>query len=411
MPRSDRSGLIVLAAGFVMVAAAMGGLFSLAVLLEPLERAMGWSRASLSAINFLNWIVMGVGSLAAGRAVDRVGARPVVMVGGALLGLGLVLSSQVTALWQFYVTFGVLVAAGASCFLVPLTVTVMRWFGTRRALASATVSGGLGIGIMAVAPFVRTLVNAYDWRVATLVLGDLMWLIILPLAALIRAPSWVVVAAPAAAAPAPGEARASIWRAWPLWALAATHFACCAAHSGPLFHMVSHAIDLGVAKLAAATLMGVSGVASIATRIGAGMLADRFGPRQTLIVALAFQSAVLFLYLFARDLGTLSFLGVLFGMAYGGAMPLYPVVARAYFGEQVMGTAYGAVFFISCIGMGIGGYAGGVIHDALGTYTVLFLGSAAIGAVAMVFATTLRPPQDASPQASIAPAKPALERA
>jgi MFS family permease len=335
-----------------------------------------------------------------------VGARPVVTVGGALLGLGLVLSSQVTALWQFYLTFGVLVAAGASCFLVPLTVTVMRWFGERRALASAAVSGGLGVGIMASAPFVRALVNAYDWRVATLVLGDLMWLIILPLATLIRAPAWVAAAAAAeaagpATAPAAGGVR--LWRAWPLWALAATHFACCAAHSGPLFHMVSHAIDLGVAKLAAATLMGVSGVASIVTRLAAGWLADRFGPRQTLIVGLAFQSAVLFLYPFAGDLTALSLLGVLFGMAYGGAMPLYPVVARAYFGEQVMGTAYGAVFFISCIGMGIGGYAGGVIHDALGSYVVLFLASGAIGAVALVVATTLRPPFPAP-----IPARPAI---
>jgi MFS family permease len=402
MSRPDRAGLVVLAAGFVMVAVAMGGLLSLAVLLEPLERAMGWSRSALSAINFVNWIVMGVGALTAGRAMDRVGARPVVTAGGALLGLGLVLSSQVTALWQFYLTFGVLVAAGASCFLVPLTVIVMQWFGTRRALASAVVSGGLGIGIMGVAPLVRALINAYDWRMATLVLGDLTWLIILPLATLVRAPdSRRAAAGPPgpemAPASGPGSVRGRIWRAWPLWALAATHFACCAAHSGPIFHMVSNAIDLGVAKLAAATLLGFSGLASIASRIGAGILADRFGPRQTLIVALAFQSAVLFLFLFARDLGSLSALSLLFGMAYGGAMPLYPVVARAYFGEQVMGTAYGAVFFISCIGMGIGGYAGGIIHDVLGTYTVLFIGSAAIGAVAMLAATALHPPMQHSP--------------
>ena len=137
MTRPDRSGLVVLVAGFIMVGAAFGGLFSLAVLLEPLERAMGWSRASLSAINFLNWIVMGLGALVAGRAVDRVGARPVVTVGGALLGLGLVLSSQVTALWQFYLTFGVLVAADASARRSPnqrMTVTVR---GTRKQLAPA----------------------------------------------------------------------------------------------------------------------------------------------------------------------------------------------------------------------------------------------------------------------------------
>jgi predicted MFS family arabinose efflux permease len=388
--RPARGAVLVLACAVILVGVAMGALFSLAVLLEPLERSMGWSRASLGAINLLNWIVMGVGSLAAGRAFDRLGARPVVAAGGALLGLGLVLSSRAEALWQFYLSFGVLVAAGASAFLVPLTVTVMRWWEARRALASALVSGGIGLGIMAFSPLTRWLVDVADWRLAALVLGDLAWLLVLPLAVLVREPD----AAPAAASvPTDGRAaRAALWRAWPLWGLAATHFACCAAHSGPIFHMVSHAIDLGVAKLAAASLLGVSGVASILSRIGAGMLADRLGPRETLVGALGFQSVVIFLYLFASDLGTLSVLGVFFGMAYGGAMPLYPVVARAYFGEQVMGTAYGAVFFISCIGMGLGAYAGGAIHGALGSYTVLFLGSAAIGGVAAAAALSLRPP-------------------
>jgi MFS family permease len=67
-------------------------------------------------------------------------------------------------------------------------------------------------------------------------------------------------------------------------------------------------------------------------------------------------------------------------------------VTREYFGERVMGTAYGAVFFISCIGMGLGSYAGGAIHDALGTYRVLFLGSFAIGLMAVVLGVTLKHP-------------------
>ena len=73
-------------------------------------------------------------------------------------------------------------------------------------------------------------------------------------------------------------------------------------------------------------------------------------------------------------------------------MPLYPVVTREYFGERVMGTAYGAVFFISCIGMGLGSYAGGAIHDLLGTYQWLFLGSFAIGLMAVVLGVTLKAP-------------------
>ena len=54
-----------------------------------------------------------------------------------------------------------------------------------------------------------------------------------------------------------------IFRSWPFWAIALTHFACCAAHSGPIFHLVTHAIDQGVAKMSAASLLGLSGLSSI----------------------------------------------------------------------------------------------------------------------------------------------------
>ena len=43
---------------------------------------------------------------------------------------------------------------------------------------------------------------------------------------------------------------------WPFFAIAFTHFACCAAHSGPIFHMVSYAVDCGIPALTAATLLG-----------------------------------------------------------------------------------------------------------------------------------------------------------
>jgi len=79
-------------------------------------------------------------------------------------------------------------------------------------------------------------------------------------------------------------------------------------------------------------------------------------------------------------------------VAYGGAIPLYALVTREHFGERVMGTAYGAVFFISCIGMGLGSFAGGAIHDALGSYQALFLGSFVIAVMAVVLGVTLRAP-------------------
>ena len=72
------------------------------------------------------------------------------------------------------------------------------------------------------------------------------------------------------------------------------------------------------------------------------------------------------------------------------------VITREYFGEAVMGTAYGWVFFISCMGMGLGSFAGGAIHDALGSYQGLFVGSFAVGAMAAVLGGTLQAPRPAT---------------
>src|SRR6266704_873405 len=83
--------------------------------------------------------------------------------------------------------------------------------------------------------------------------------------------------------------------------IALTHFACCAAHSGPIFHMVTHAMDQGVAKMTAATVLSLSGLASVVGRIATGMIADRVGAKPTLITGLALQAVVVALYLFAHD--------------------------------------------------------------------------------------------------------------
>ena len=408
-------GWVVLAAAFVIITMSIGTLFTLGVFLRPIEEAMGWSRSGIGAIGLFNWIVMGAGGVVSGFVSDRLGTRRVVMVGAVLLGLGLVLSSQVQQVWQLYVTFGLLVGAGVSAFYVPLTVLAIKWFEGRRGMAAAVVSAGNGLGILALAPLSRWLISEFDWRVAFLVLGNLAWVVALPSAWLLRDPSggqpsgklpfssssssnagaqkWPPHS-PSGGQPvrASGSDGRSPWSTWPFWAIALTHFCCCAAHSGPLFHLVSHAMDQGVPKMAAAGILGASGLTSIFGRIGTGIVADRVGAKGTLLSALSLQAALIFLYLFATSAGALWAVSLAFGVAYGGAMPLYALVTRECFGERALGTAYGGVFFVSCIGMGLGSYAGGAIHDLLGTYQWLFLGSFAIGMMAIVLGVTLRAP-------------------
>ena len=389
--RSVSYGWVVVAASAIITCIGVGALFSLGVFLAPIERAMGWSRGAISTVALLNWIAMGVGSFAWGALSDRIGGRGVALAGGGLLGLALVLASQAQTLWQFYVTFGVLVGLAVGAFYAPLTATATKWFTARRGLAVALVSSGIGLGILLIAPLARALTSAWDWRIALLVLGDLAWVVVIPTALLIRDEPDGVSPRDAGAA-GPGYSRGQVLKAPQFWAIALTHFACCAAHSGPIFHMVTHATDQGVAAMTAATALGVSGLTSIAGRIGGGLIADRVGVKPTLIAGLALQAVMIALYLAAREAWTFYALAVVFGIAYGGVMPLYALVTREYFGDKVMGTAYGAVFLVSSLGMGVGSLAGGVIYDRFGAYAWLFLGSAIVASMAVVLAFTFRRP-------------------
>ncbi|HEX3179626.1 MAG TPA: MFS transporter [Methylomirabilota bacterium] len=389
--RAISYGWVVVAAAATIICVGIGALFSLGVFLVPIERSMGWSRGAISTVALLNWISMGLGSFVWGAASDRIGGRGVAVAGGFLLGLGLVLASQAQALWQFYVAFGFIVGFAVGAFYAPLTSTATRWFSAQRGLAVALVSSGIGVGILLMSPLARALTNAWDWRIAMLVIGDLAWLVIIPTALLIREEPGHASARPSLAA-VPSAGTAAVLRAPQFWAIALTHFACCAAHSGPIFHMVTHATDQGIPAMTAASVLGVSGLASIGGRIGGGLIADRLGVKRTLIGGLALQAVMIAAYLAAHELWSFYMLAVVFGTAYGGVMPLYALVTREYFGDKVMGTAYGAVFLISSLGMGVGSLAGGIIYDRLGAYAWLFLGSSLIAFAAVGLAFTFRRP-------------------
>lgn len=386
-------GWVIVATGIVMTCIGIGAMLSLGVFLQPMSEAMGWSRSGISLAAMLNFLCMGAGSFFWGALSDRFGTRVVVLSGGILLGAGLVAASQAATLGQFQLFFGVIVGVAAGSFYAPMTATTMRWFTEHRSLAVALVSAGLGLGSMTVAPLAGWIITTYDWRVAMLVIGDLAWLLLVPAALLVRNPP-----APAVAAPAPGVvvAReftvAEALRTPQFAAIALTHFACCAAHSGPIFHMVTNAIDHGVSAMAATTVLGAAGLASLSGRVICGLLADRLGAKRVLIAGLALQAVAVSLYLVTRELAGFYALALLFGLAYGGVMPLYAIVVREYFGARIMGATFGAVAFASTLGMALGPWAGGWLYDAFGSYAWLFIGSFGIGLGAVAIAFAFRPP-------------------
>ena len=388
-------GWVIVAVGIVVTCVGFGSMATLSVFLAPMAEAMGWSRTGIATAALLNFLCMGVGAFMWGALSDRYGTRAVVLAGGAILGLGMVAASQASTLLQFQVLFGSIVGVAAGSFYAPMTAVTTRWFTRNRSLAVALVSAGLSFGSTLMAPLARWLISAYDWRTAMLVLGDLVWLVVIPAAFLVRMPPVAAGdVAPTVRAPGGRELTiADVMRTPQFAAIALTHFACCAAHSGPIFHMVTHAIDRGVPAMAAATVLSAAGLASLSGKIVCGLFADRIGAKRTLVAGLALQAVAISLYLFTGRLASFYALALMFGFAYGGVMPLYAILVREYFGERIMGAAFGAVSVAATLGMALGPWLGGALYDALGSYAWMFIGSSAIGVGAVAIALTFRPPR------------------
>jgi MFS family permease len=392
-------GWVIVGAGIVITCMGMGAMTSLSIFLQPMAVAMGWSRTGISVAAVIAFLGMGVGSFFWGAVSDRLGTRTVVLSGGLLLGLGLVLASQAQTLLQFQLLFGGLVGFATGSLYAPLTSTTIRWFTRNRSLAVALVSAGLSLGSTTIGPLARWLITAYDWRTAMMVIGDLTWLLIIPGALLVRNPPAGAPSTPAVTVNADGgELTAGQALRTPQFAaIALTFFACCAAHSGPIFHMVANALDHGIAAMAAATVLGAAGLASLSGRILCGLLADRVGVKRTMVAGLTLQAVAISLYLVTGGLAGFYGVALVFGFSYGGVMPLYAILVREYFGERIMGTVFGAVGFISTLGMALGPWVGGWLYDGFGSYFWLFIASSAIGLGAVAIALTFRAPRTLVP--------------
>ncbi len=143
---------VIVAAGALMGCVAVGTMFSLAIFLEPIARATGWSHAGISSAMTLNFVVMGLGGFMWGTLSDRFGARIVVLIGAVLLGLALVLASQTQSLIAFQLSYGCLVGLAASAFFAPMIAVTMSWFEDHRSLAVSLVSAGMGMAPMTISP-------------------------------------------------------------------------------------------------------------------------------------------------------------------------------------------------------------------------------------------------------------------
>jgi MFS family permease len=385
---------VIVAAGGLLGCIAIGAMFSLPVFLLPISKDTGWSVTGVSTAMTIGFLAMAFASMVWGGLSDRWGPRPIVLTGSVLLAASLALTSIAPSLLIFQLAFGLLVGVAAAAVFAPMMACVTGWFDTHRSLAVSLVSAGMGMAPMTMAPFAAWLVSGHDWRTSMQVIALVVAVVMIPVSLLVRRPPALEAAGQgtAVASEASGDmSTREVLRSPQFIVLCLTNFFCCATHSGPIFHTVSYAITCGIPMIAAVSIYSVEGLAGMGGRVVFGILGDRFGARQVLVLGLLAQAFGALAYVFAGGLASVYAVAGLFGFIYAGVMPLYAVIARENFPLRLMGTVIGGTAMAGSLGMATGPLTGGLIYDTFATYTWLYVGSWGIGIGAFLIAMTFRP--------------------
>ena len=383
---------VIVAAGGVLGCVAIGTMFSLPVLLRPISEDTGWSTTGVSTAMTIGFLALAFASMIWGGLSDRFGPRVVVLAGSALLAASMAVASQAGSLIEFQLVFGLVVGAATAAIFAPMMACVTGWFETRRSLAVSLVSAGMGMAPMTMSPLAAWLVTDYDWRTTMLILAAIAAAIMIPAALLVRRPPALQAAdaAPSAHAEPEMSVRQAI-RTPQFVILLVTNFFCCATHSGPIFHTVSYALTCGIPMIAAVTIYSVEGLAGMGGRIAFGVMGDRFGARNILVIGLLMQAFGVLSYVFVNQLTGFYTVAVLVGFIYAGVMPLYAVIARENFPLKMMGTVIGGTAMAGSLGMATGPVLGGLLYDSFATYSWLYVASWGMGLGAFLIAMTFRP--------------------
>ncbi len=317
-----------------------------------------------------------------GRWADRVGPRPVLLTAAVSLAAGLLLTAAVPNILLGYATHGVGVGFALACGYVPMVSTVGGWFETRRATTLGVAVSGIGLGTLVGSFLAARLIAATTWR-TTYVIFALVG------AGLLVGASLVAEKGPAAVqAPRP-RPLGELLRVREFTLLYLSTMLTTLGLFVPFVFIVPYAEDRAVSEVAAATLVGLIGGASVVGRLALGRLADRVGiirlyRSSVLVVALSHL-----LWLVAGDnYPTLVVNTLVLGVGYGGFIALSPAVTAQQFGLEGLGGVLGTLYTSAAIGSLFGPPLAGVLIEQFGHRTAI-LSAVAVSLAAVAFLVPL----------------------
>jgi MFS family permease len=394
-------GYIVVVATFFIMMMSWGLFMVFGVFFKPLLTDFGWTSTMTSGIFSLSIIIYGMLGIVMGGLNDRFGPRIVVTLSGFILGLGYLLMSQVSTLWQIYLFFGVIIGIGMSGTWVPPLSTVAKWFVKRRNLMSGIVIAGAGIGGLIGPLVISRLIVVYGWRLSYIILGGVILLVMVLAAQFLRRHPTQMGQLPYGENEGKQQVLKSETRTFPLrgavctaqfWIVFIMFFCFGFCMFAITVHIVPHVIELEISAISAANILAINmGISILGNFVLGGVIGDRLGNRHVFIIGFILMSAALFWLVWARELWTLYLFALVFGFAHGGMATSESPLVAWLFGLSSHGLILGVAGVGFTIGSAVGPVVIGHIFDLTHSYQTAFLVCAAIGIAGLILAVVLRP--------------------
>ncbi len=278
--------------------------------------------------------------------------------------------------------------------------------------ASGVLYSGLGLGGLST-PIIVKLVDTFDWRITTIILGIATWAIGIPLAFVFRSRpddsgllpdghSEVQLQA-SASSPAHdfGTEISDPVKQRAFWQMGIPVLLQTAGIMAVAVHVMPYLISLGIDKTAASMVAMAVPLVSLAARYPFGWLADTFTTKYVSAVSIALSSIGMLLFsLIGNGYRWLIIpFVVVFGLSIGGLMSVRPPMIREYFGVKNFSIIFGLNSIFITIGNIVSPPIAGWVYDSKGTYGSTWL----ILSVAIMLGALLMVTLPAAPKPAQAP--------
>ncbi len=347
------------------------GMWAIIVIMPAVEAEFGVSRAAASMPYTLTMVGFAVGNFAVGRAVDKWGVTPVLVVCAVGIAAGYGLAMLSGSIWALSLA-QLLVGLGTSVGFGPLIADISHWFLKRRGIAVAIAASGNYLSGAIWPILLADILETQGWRMAYAVLAIVTLSVVIPLAFTLRRQvpeaahqmAETMSSGNAASVGLPPRALA--------WLLGMAGIGCCVAMSMPQVHIVSYCVDLGYGPAVGAEMLALMLLGGVGSRLVSGLLADRLGGVRTLLLGSVLQCIALVLYLPSDALVSLYVVSLIFGLSQGGIVPSYAIIVREYMPAREAGARVGFVMMATILGMALGGWMSGWVYDVTGSYQMAF---------------------------------------